>query len=428
MIFELFNKNREEKSFKKDDSVFAVTIFVRIILFLVLYLPLFFFFRSDKGLYQWFLFYGGVNVLALINYLVFSVNTKRKIAMHPQIFQAFIIIIEIAIVTNIIYYSGGIFSNFSFLYIFTIISAAVSFNIIGAVISSIFVILSFGLVYYYQVQNLETIGNINNEILLKVYYFNVISFFAIGVIVGFLSKKIALASKKINEREKLSTIGEISSNLAHEIKNPLAAIRGSVQMLSNGNITNREKLTNLIIKETDRLDNLVKDFFAISKKREIEFEVFNVIELSNEILFLIMNNIEITGIKTYDLILIDEYPKGIVYSDRNLLKQILINLINNAIDESFKSKNKNRIEIKITAENEKVKIVVKDNCGGIDSEIFENIFLPFVSKKLKGSGLGLSVVKSLTDQLMIDLSYRNFKKNSEVIGTEFILSINKEKI
>lgn len=222
-------------------------------------------------------------------------------------------------------------------------------------------------------------------------------------------------------------VGEISSKLAHEIKNPLAAIRGSVQLLSKGNIANRDKLTNLIIKETDRLDNLLKDFFSLSKKREPEFLTFNVVELVNEILFLNMNDFERIGKDNYDLILIDRYPNGLVYSDVDLLRQILINLINNAIDESFNFENKNKIEIEVLEVNERVQVTIRDNCGGIDKEIFNDIFLPFVSKKLKGSGIGLSVVKSLVDQLFIDLSYKNQKENDKVIGTEFILSIGRDK-
>ncbi len=418
------NSKMTENSFKKDNSLLFVTILMRVVLFLVLYLPLFFFFRTDSSLYQWLIFYGAINIISFLNYIIFSKKYPNKLVFQPEIFQFFTIVVELGIITNIVNLSGGITSNFSFLYIFTIVSAAVSFNIKGAIISAVAVIFCLGLLYYFQARGI-VLTEEQFQLLLKSYYFNAISFFAVGVVIGILTKKITMTEKYVNEREKFVAVGEISSKLAHEIKNPLAAIRGSVQLLAKGSVVNHQKLTNLIIKETDRLDNLLKDFFSLSKKREPEFEEVNIVELVNEILFLNMSEVSLKEKEHFDLILSDGYPNGIVYSDINLLRQILINLINNAIDESHKFEKKNTIEIEIIEVSGRVQVTVRDDCGGIDKEIFHDIFLPFVSKKLKGSGIGLSVVKSLVDQLYIDLSYRNIKEDDAVIGTEFVLLIDK---
>lgn len=184
--------------------------------------------------------------------------------------------------------------------------------------------------------------------------------------------------------ERFRVWQESVKRIAHEIKNPLTPMK-----LNLGRIlkhlekdTNREKireLVNVVMGEVDRINLLVNQFKNLSMERRINPEKFMISELIGEVVKIYQNG----GIK------IKLEGDREIIGDRNLLKEVFYNLINNSIEHGAK-------EIKIYVSNGK--LIYKDNGRGISKEEAEHIFEPFFSKNPKGFGIGMSIVKKIIEE------------------------------
>jgi len=203
------------------------------------------------------------------------------------------------------------------------------------------------------------------------------------------------ASKFVNER----TLQQLSSSsfegffigLAHELKNPLSGIRGAAQILSN-DAEDREakKCAEIIIKEADRLRDLIDKFKRLEPFAKDSFELVDIHEILTEITFLeskSSNQNELNIIQNFDVSL----PP--ISGDENSLKQVFLNIIKNA-----KEAGSSKVTIEISTrwitdykfKNENaISIDIKDNGAGISKEAIEKIFTPFYTTKKEGTGLGL---------------------------------------
>ena len=204
--------------------------------------------------------------------------------------------------------------------------------------------------------------------------------------------------------EKLAAIGEMTAGIAHEIRNPLNTISISAETLLGNDVTEEEKkeLLGYITNEVERLDKLLKDFLKLSRQKEInknEFPLNDVFAKIQEALE--TENSENIKIKT-------QMPERLsLFTDENILYQILLNLGLNALDavrercskdEAFKCETG---EIIYSAEKADGSVIlkVKDNGTGIPEDKIEKIFDPFFTTKKEGTGLGLSIVRNLTESL-----------------------------
>lgn len=233
---------------------------------------------------------------------------------------------------------------------------------------------------------------------------------------------ISLIKKRdaqINQDSSLEQLFFMLSTIAHEIKNPLTAIKASAQLLA---LALKEQgssdCINLIIKETDRLNNVLHDYLNASKK-----PVFNNINL-HEILEVSIKLFETDLIKknislkrVYDLSLPD------IKGDQGKLMQVFINIIKNAIDASSK---KGAIEIITKLSDDIMKrdkklirwavIDIKDNGVGIDNENLMNIFAPYYTNKKHGTGLGLAISKKIINDHDGMIKVKSFKDRGTTLS------------
>jgi signal transduction histidine kinase len=183
------------------------------------------------------------------------------------------------------------------------------------------------------------------------------------------------------EKEKERTefykrLYEISANMAHEIKNPLASIKGALELIKEGK--QNERLLEIIFKETDRLDRIVKDFLHLSRPSSpIKTEIF-LPEAFQEIL----QSLQHFG-KNYKL---DVEPIKFKTDARGFYSTIE-NIVRNAFQWAD-----SKVEIHCHKNNHTLEIIVEDDGPGIPEEEREKIFEPFYSRNPNGSGLGLSIV------------------------------------
>ena len=199
--------------------------------------------------------------------------------------------------------------------------------------------------------------------------------------------------EEILRMDRLSSLGEISSGIAHEIRNPLAAIKTTAQAMEEeiDEYDPKREFLVRIVKEIDRLDRMLRTFFSFAKPKKPELTSCDIRDVITEVLLLlnkdIINN-KIVVVEKYD-----QNPFS-VYADFSQLQQVFLNLFLNAIN--FMEKSQDR-RLMITAKNKKNKkknaleISLTDTGVGIDNDIIEKIFDPFFTTRARGVGLGLSI-------------------------------------
>ncbi|MEE9441200.1 MAG: ATP-binding protein [candidate division Zixibacteria bacterium] len=227
--------------------------------------------------------------------------------------------------------------------------------------------------------------------------------------------------QRIRQADKMAAIGELSACIAHEIRNPLASISGSVEVLKNSLYLegDNDKLLSLIIKESTRLNKILSDFLLYACINRLELRKVEILGLISEVIEVARrhpsyrNNIRIRPISHENVV----YISG----DEDYLKQMLINLLVNAFEAIGDSGGSVQIETDAELDNGEIKLSVRDTGPGIPFEQLGKVFMPFHSTKKSGSGLGLSIVSRLADAME-----GRVEASSELgLGTEFCLYLKK---
>lgn len=226
--------------------------------------------------------------------------------------------------------------------------------------------------------------------------------------------------KLIQQTERLVSLGELMAGVAHEIRNPLAAIRGFVQYLQN-NISNSEKseYITIILKEVDSINHVIQQLLDFAAPSKNFYSSININHLIEEVLILIntshrSNNIDI------ELSLDQQLPT--LYLDKELMKQALLNLIINAI-QAIPAQGIIQISTKLSSNQKYQLICIKDNGEGIPEALLNKIFNPFFTTKLSGTGLGLPIVQKIIASHKGKITIKN-NVNSTGVTVEIALPIN----
>lgn len=198
---------------------------------------------------------------------------------------------------------------------------------------------------------------------------------------------------ELSYKKTLATIGELSANMAHEIRNPLASLKGSIEMLKEGRLSDEQarRLMEIAINEMDRLNKIITDFLMYSRPSPPEFSVFDLNELINETLEMIKLNPAIGSISIKKRF---NGPLPIM-GDAQKLRQVFLNLTNNAIEAMV---NGGELIVSTALTSNSVKIVFKDSGIGIPKDEIGKVFYPFYTTKEGGTGLGLSIVYRIIEE------------------------------
>ena len=223
--------------------------------------------------------------------------------------------------------------------------------------------------------------------------------------------KILELEKKLHFESKLAATGQLAAGIAHEIRNPLASISGSIEMLNTHlKITSEEdkKLMAISLREIRRLNRLITDFLEFAKPKPIEtseFLLFTAVEeVSDAIKTRIKDNLHFT--------IQNNISKDItVEADRERVKQVLFNLFINSVEAAKGPEIK--IDISATHESENsILIDILDNGIGICEENAKRIFDPFFTTKKSGTGLGLATVAQILRSSRGDISLEPSKEGA----------------
>ncbi|MCI4625023.1 MAG: ATP-binding protein [Candidatus Magnetoovum sp. WYHC-5] len=206
--------------------------------------------------------------------------------------------------------------------------------------------------------------------------------------------RVTEMERYMKEKEKLAAIGELSANIAHEIRNPLAALRTSIEMLKEKTeAEGRErKIMEIALREMDRLNRIITDFLIYSNPNPPEFKTILLSQVLKEILSMLNQHVRSNGnIKIkYNLA-----EQVYIRADENKLKQVFWNLALNAVQAvDFNGE----VEISLIQKGGFAKIFFKDNGKGIEPANMVKIFYPFFTTKKDGAGLGLAMVYRIVNE------------------------------
>ncbi|HTS82438.1 MAG TPA: ATP-binding protein [Myxococcaceae bacterium] len=195
------------------------------------------------------------------------------------------------------------------------------------------------------------------------------------------------AEQALRRADQMAELGALSAQLAHEIRNPLAAMRGSAQLLSEGADPESQRLLGILTRESDRLAELVRDFLTFARPPAPVRKRCDLDELVRQTVELVSADPLATGIE----IAVDD---GGLHAevDPDQIRQLLLNLLRNALAAAGHG---GRVRVFFSQMGGEVRIHVWDSGGSIATADIPRIFEPFFTKRPGGTGLGLSTVHSI---------------------------------
>src|SRR3989337_66626 len=219
-----------------------------------------------------------------------------------------------------------------------------------------------------------------------------------------IEEKLQL-ERKMYENEKLSSLGRLSTSVAHEVKNPLSSIKAIVQVMREDLRKNdplQEDLA-IIVNEIDRLTKVVNQLLQFAKpSSEVKANV-KIGEVINSTLVVLNHEAKQNNIVTHCQIPNDLPPLA---TDEGAMKEVFFNLLHNAI-QAMPTGGKISIEAHYLHNNHAIQLPFADTGRGIPQESSQKIFEPFYTTKQTGTGLGLSIVKKKLEDMDATIHVEN---------------------
>ncbi len=232
--------------------------------------------------------------------------------------------------------------------------------------------------------------------------------------------------------DRLASLGELASGIAHEIRNPLAGIAGALQIIGR-NFTEQDseqEIFNEVLNQVKRLDEFIKNLLRFARPSNPKFEMLTIKYVIDNALFLVSNRIV-----QKNIVLEIDHGTGeqpLIKGDKGLLQQVLLNIIINALDATEdngslsirtfwpkKSRSSTPEVTYCTTKACNLTIEISDTGSGIDKADLESIFNPFFTTKSQGTGLGLAIAHRIIEQHHGKLSL----KSTPGKGTTFSITI-----
>ncbi len=220
---------------------------------------------------------------------------------------------------------------------------------------------------------------------------------------------------RLKNQEKLAAVGQLAAGIAHEIRNPLASMSGSVQLLATSfeQIDDEQKkLIAITLKETDRLNGLISEFLEFVRPNLPLEDKVDISKLLKDCLELLQLNKDLRT-PILDLNIQTSKP---IQANRDKLKQVFLNIMINACHAMDKVESP-LLKISCEQVEDVIEVRIKDNGAGMDEKVRKRMFEPFFTTKPKGTGLGLAIVHKI-----IEAHNAHVMVESKVnFGTEFII-------
>ncbi len=207
----------------------------------------------------------------------------------------------------------------------------------------------------------------------------------------------------LQTKERLASLGQMAAGIAHEIRNPLAAISGAVELMrGSDDATSRSTLEDIVAREIERLNAMIVDFLGYARPMRPERGQIDMVALAREVCALITQD------PRWSTRILDVVASGraIADVDAGQMRQVLWNLLRNAVEASSAE---STVQLCVGVIDGMVELAVLDEGPGIAPEVLKHLFEPFRTTKADGTGLGLAMVHRIIDahQGTIDIVNRD---------------------
>nr|WP_238357482.1 ATP-binding protein [Cohnella zeiphila] len=197
---------------------------------------------------------------------------------------------------------------------------------------------------------------------------------------------------ELGKMERLSLVGQMAASITHEIRNPMAVIRGFIQLLNERSQKDQQSYFHIILQELDRANGIINDFLSLAQNRIVEKSDCDLHELLEDLMPLIWADANMRG-QSVELQLCERVDS--LELNIKEIKQLVLNLSRNGM-EAMNDKGVLRIETLDFPDS--VELRVTDNGTGIPPEKLEHLFEPFYTTKTNGTGLGLALCLSIVER------------------------------
>nr|WP_239484035.1 ATP-binding protein [Paenibacillus rhizolycopersici] len=197
---------------------------------------------------------------------------------------------------------------------------------------------------------------------------------------------------ELNHVERLSLVGQMAAGITHEIRNPMAVVRGFLQLMREKSPPTLDHYYRIVMEELDRANGIINDFLSLAQNRPVESEKCHLHDIIKELTPLLWADANLRG-QTIEVKLDDSLPPLLLNAKE--IKQLILNLSRNAM-EAMEEKGQLTLETKVADQG--ALLLVSDTGPGIPPGQREKLFEPFFTTKAKGTGLGLALCLSIIER------------------------------
>lgn len=320
------------------------------------------------------------------------------------------LVLDQALWSVVVYLTGAASSGATSLYGVTCLVGGLLLGLQGAVTAAVTGGLFFCLVIVLLQSNALPTPSDQPERLYRLtadetaYYLvvNLLVLLVVTLLVGYLVERlrraggrVEAAEERADQAERMAALGRLAAGLAHEIRNPLSSISGSVRMLREApELADEDReLCELIEREASRLNELVSDMLDLARPRKPEFGMVDIGALARDVVQLAARS----GRSSSDVRVVYYGTQGALWlrADERLCRQLLWNLVRNAVQASSAG-----CEVRVMLEvvGGRAELTIEDDGVGIDPATVHLMFDAFFTTRSQGTGVGLAVVKRIADE------------------------------
>jgi two-component system, NtrC family, sensor histidine kinase HydH len=340
--------------------------------------------------------------------------------------------------TAIVYVTGGATSGATSFYALTCLLGAILVGLRGAAVAAglgitIYTALCAGLRLGWVLPPLDQSEGAYALTTSQIVYpllINALGMTVVALLGGYLAERLRLtggalqvATQRANEAERLAVLGRIAAGLAHEIRNPLGSITGSIEMLRESPALSDEdrRLCDIVHREARRLNDLVGDMVDLSRPRRPRPEATDVAGLAREVVALAAN-----AARGSDVKVAYEGPERetVARCDGGQMRQVVWNLVRNAIQASSAG---STVTVRVEQRERDVTLAVDDQGQGIPETAALRIFDEFFTTRTHGAGIGLAVVRRIL-QDHASMGARLAVERASGGGASFQVTLNRDVV
>jgi two-component system, NtrC family, sensor histidine kinase HydH len=359
--------------------------------------------------------------LILLTIAIFQFLEGRLIASLPGRGRSYSVLIKIALSTLLLDHTGelGINSPYYPIYYLPVITAAIYFGPVRTLLWTALASLAYCSFLIPALEDYELTPEAATILAIRILFLflaailvnrfvvenrrQVERYQSLSETLEETNRQLQRAEAEARRSERLAALGQLSAGLAHEIRNPLAVIKGSAEMLTQklrGAAPLTSELAGYISSEVNRLNALVSRFLDFARPLHVELRPLDISAVAQRALESVEGQLPNANVKVER-----EYATGLpeILADEQLCERVFVNIIQNAYQamEGQADGRPRALRVSIARDTSNgepgVGVVIEDTGPGVPAELREQIFNPFFTSKKDGVGLGLSIVAKIVD-------------------------------